>query len=420
MDLDIKGINNKKRQNIIATNTSMLVMLNIAKLVFPFFTLPYLTRVLSTDCYGIVAYEKAIMNYMQVVIDFGFALSATKQVVQYKEDKSKLDYIVSTNIIAKVMLATIACLVLTALIVMIPILRVNVLYTYLSFTSVFMTIFLLDFLFRGLEKMHIITIRFVIMKGIATLLTFIFVKKNSDILLIPILELIGSIVAAIWIYLEVRKVGIRYVHPKIKDCLATISESAVYFLSNVASTTFNVLNTVVAGIVLTSADVAYWSVCIQIISAGQALYSPISDAIYPEMVRSKDACLLKKIITTFTPLIILGCLLCVLWGKYALLIVGGEKYLGAISIFRDLIPVLFLGFYAIILGWPALGSINRIKETTKSTVTAAIIQILFTGIAVLIGKYTLLFMAIIRCMGEVVMFSMRFYYFKKYRNEFNN
>ena len=409
-----------KRGKTIATNTSMLMILNIAKLVFPFITLPYLTRVLSPDCYGVVAYVKAIMNYMQVVVDFGFVLSATKQVVQSKNDRGKMNYIVSMNVISKMMLTVMAAVVLIILILVIPILRNNALYTYLSFASVFMTIFLLDFLFRGLEKMYIITMRFVVMKGIATLFTFIFVKNDSNILLVPILELIGSIVAAIWVYFEVKKVGIKFVIPKIQDCLDSIKESAVYFLSNLASTTFNVLNTVVAGIVLSNSEVAYWSVCIQIVSAGQALYSPISDAIYPEMVRSKDAGLLKKIIKLFTPLIVVGCLVCVFFGRYALLIVGGEKYVGAVPVFKALIPVLFLGFYAIIFGWPALGSINRVKETTKSTVTAAIIQIALTGLAVATGKYTLLRMTIIRCLGESVMFIIRIYYFRKYRSEFNN
>lgn len=48
-------ISNKK----IAKNTSMLLLLNIAKMLFPFITLPYLTRVLSVDKYGVVAYIKS-------------------------------------------------------------------------------------------------------------------------------------------------------------------------------------------------------------------------------------------------------------------------------------------------------------------------------------------------------------------------
>lgn len=52
--------------------------MNIAKMMFPLLTLPYLTRVLTADCFGVVAYVKAVMQYMQLIVDFGFVLSGTK------------------------------------------------------------------------------------------------------------------------------------------------------------------------------------------------------------------------------------------------------------------------------------------------------------------------------------------------------
>ncbi len=63
----------------IAFNVSMLYIMNIAKLVFPLITLPYLTRVLSVDCYGVVSYVKATMVYAQLVVDFGFMLFSRGQ-----------------------------------------------------------------------------------------------------------------------------------------------------------------------------------------------------------------------------------------------------------------------------------------------------------------------------------------------------
>ena len=139
-------MNNKRHK--IFQNTSMLMLLNIAKLVFPFITLPYLTRVMSTDCYGVVAYVKAVMAYMQVIVDFGFTLSATKMVVEAKDDKEKLNKIIGVNIYAKLLLALIAFIGLLALIVAIPILRKNALYTIMSYLVVVLTIFLFDFFFQ--------------------------------------------------------------------------------------------------------------------------------------------------------------------------------------------------------------------------------------------------------------------------------
>ena len=408
----------KKLDYKIFQNTSMLMILNIAKLVFPFITLPYLTRVMSTDCYGVVAYVKAVMAYMQVIVDFGFTLSATKMVVEAKDDKEKLNKIIGVNIYAKILLALMAFIGVLALIVAIPILRNNALYTILSYLVVVLTIFLFDFLFRGIEKMHIITIRFVIMKGIATLLTFVFVKGDNELFLIPILDILGSFVAIIWIFLELRILDIQVERPNIRACINVIKESSVYFLSNVASTSFNVFNTVIAGIVLTTTEIAYWSVCMQIINAIQALYTPVSDAIYPEMIRSCNLLIIKKVVKIFMPIISIGCIIMFFYGKLALWILGGIKYVQAFSTLRALIPVLFFGFLAIILGWPSLGAIGRIKETTTSTVVASLFQIGFIIAFMIWGRLSLIIMAAARSLTEIIMFSLRFYYFMKYKKDF--
>ena len=77
------------KSNVIK-NTMMLYGMSIAKIVFPLLTLPYLTRVLSVESYGVVSYVKAVMQYMQLVVDFGFMLSGTKDIVNAKNDFSML------------------------------------------------------------------------------------------------------------------------------------------------------------------------------------------------------------------------------------------------------------------------------------------------------------------------------------------
>ena len=60
-----------KQKNVLK-NIIMLYGMSIAKIVFPLLTLPYLTRVLSVESYGVVSYVKAVMQYMQIAVDFGF------------------------------------------------------------------------------------------------------------------------------------------------------------------------------------------------------------------------------------------------------------------------------------------------------------------------------------------------------------
>lgn len=405
-------------KNTVVKNTSMLYLMNIAKMLFPLLTLPYLTRVLTVECYGMVSYIKAVMLYMQLIVDFGFVLSGTRDIVLARTDRSKLNYEVGNILAAKLMLSIIAGIVLCVATVSINILRENILYTALSFVVVFMTNFLFDYLFRGLERMEVIAIRFVVMKGLAALLTFVFVHSDSDILWIPALDIIGSFIAIAMIIFEINKLGICIKVDKIAVVLKKIKDSAIYFFSNMATTAFMALNTLLIGIYIETEQVAYWSLCLQMVTAVQALYIPLTDGIYPHMVKSKDYGLLKKAAKIYMPFVTIGCVFTVVVAKYALLILGGQQYIAAANVLRAMVPVLFFSFLSMLFGWPALGAIGKQKENTIATIFAAIVQV--TGLVLLIiaGLFNLINIALLRGADEFLLFVLRFRYVRKFRGDF--
>ena len=399
----------------VANNTIMLMIFNVAKILFPFITLPYLTRVLSTDTYGTVTYVKTVMTYMQLLVDFGFVLSATKDIVKVRENKEKLGYVIGDTMMARIILGIVGFILIVILSLTLPILKANILYTILSYLVVFMSIFLMDFLFRGIEKMHIITIRFIVMKIISTIFTFILIKNDGDALLIPILDIISSFIAVLLVFYEMKKMKIKIHFSKIKNAIASIKDSFIYFLSNVASTSFNALSTIIMGIYIGATEVAYWGVCMQIIGSIQACYTPISDGIYPEMIKNKNINLINKVIKIFFPIVVVGCILAFFLAEPGFMLLGGEAYLPAGPIFRILIPTLFFGFFAIIYGWPALGAIGKTKETTLSTIISIVVYIGLLFGLVVTNSFTLIHVAIVRSITEFILFATRYFFFKKYK-----
>lgn len=349
-----------KNKNIV-NNTIMLMIFNIAKIVFPFITLPYLTRILTTDSYGIVAYVKTVMSYMQIFVDFGFVLSATKDIVKCREDKNEMERVIGDTMVARVILGGLGFVVVLILSLALPILRTNILYTMLSYVAVFLSIFLMDFLFRGLERMHVITIRFIVMKIISTIFTFVLIKGDQNLILIPILDIVSTLIAILMVWYEIGKMQLKLKFSEMKKVISTLKDSFVYFLSNVAATSLNALSTIIIGIYTSPTEVAYWSLCMQIIGSITACYNPISDGIYPEMIKTKNTAIIKKVLKIFMPIVLAGCIFSYFFANIGFMILGGEKYSNAVPVFRLLIPTLFFGFPAIIFGWPALGAIGKAK-----------------------------------------------------------
>lgn len=407
-------LSNKRMLN----NTIMLYLMTIAKMVFPLITLPYLTRILSVECYGNVTFVKSYMTYIQLIIDFGFILSSVKDIVEANEDKEKIGIITGQTILAKLLLSCVSLVITLILCCFIQILKQNLLYTLLSLIAIVLSSFLLDFLFRGIEKMHVITITFVIMKTISTIFTLIIVKSDSDILWMPILDIISSIVAIIFTFKEVHKYKIPIKVKNIRISFDMIKESAVYFISNFATTAFGALNTVVIGILMDSTQVAYWSVALQLIAAVNSMYSPITNGIYPQMIRDKSFALIRRVLYIFMPIVAIGCIIYFAVAKYIILIVSGDQYLDSVIILRCLIPVLLISFPSMILGWPTLGAIGKAKEVTITTMLTAVAQVIGLFILIIINKFTLINISIIRCVTEFLMLFLRARYCYIFFEEF--
>lgn len=407
-------------KNRLVHNTAMLYIMNIAKLIFPLLTLPYLTRVLSVEKYAVVTYVKAVMTYAQLVIEFGFILSATKDIVMANNDKTQIGYITGDVMLGKGMLAAGSLTVVALMTFMMPMLRQNGLFVFLSFAAVALTVFFVDFLFRGLEKMQVMTIRYLITRSITTALTYILIKNDTHLLLIPVLDIIGNIVAAVWVWSEIRKLEIKVRIQSIKSAMVKIRESFVYFLSSMATTAFGALNTLFVGGLCGASDVAFWGLTMQLVNAVQAMYTPVTNGIYPHMIREKNLKVIKTTLVVFMPIIVAGCLVIFFGADTILLLVGGQKYAAAAPLFKWFIPLLFISFPAMLFGWPVLGAIGKTKENTKTTVITAIAQV--CGLFVLIGlnRFTVENLAILRASTELLMCGMRMGYCYKYRSLFTS
>ncbi|WP_405077475.1 oligosaccharide flippase family protein [Limosilactobacillus reuteri] len=403
----------------VANNIFMLYLMNFTQLLLPLVVLPYLTRVLTVNGYGVVSYVKSVMMYMTLIIEFGFTLSATKEVVEAKNNKEDINIIISKVTVSKLILSILSFMVLLLLMYFIPLLRKYPLFTILSFFPSVLTIFLFDYLFRGLEKMEVITGRYIIMKGLATVLTFILVKGEQQILLIPILDIIGSAVANMWVLYEIKKMKLRFVKVSSKTIIKDINTSFIYFISNMASTAFGALNTIFVGIYLSTKDVAFWSIIMTLITAVQSMYGPVSDGIYPRMISSKSLKLFSRIVIIFIPICILGSLVTYFGSNIILTIIGGQKYVPAAKYLRECIPLFIITFFNIITGWPLLGSIGKVRETTFSTIIGSILQLtllLFLGIS---GKFSISLLILIFTLTTFIMTIIKIYYAYKYRYLFN-
>ena len=440
----------------IKKNTFWLVIFQLAKMIFPFLILPVLTRRLSVEVYGDLTYVKTIMNFLQIFVDFGFMLSATKELAKINQQKlntqktiqeattqgsttqeattqgsttqesttqeppnEKFEQVITNTLFARILLGLTGLFITLILCIFIPILHRNLLFTLLSYLAVFLSIFLFDFLFRGLEIIHIMTIRFILMKTVSTLLTIFFVKQDNQLLYIPLFDILSSILAILLVIFELKKLGLKFQRPNLKASLASLKTSFVYFLSDISATAFNAISTIIIGLVFSSSEVAFFGLSIQIIGAIQSLLGQLSSGIYPEMVRQKSYKFVSQIFRKTFIYVLIFTLAVILLSPLGLQILAGNKYLTAIPVIQILAITIFFSYCNTLLGWPTLGVINHQAEVTTSTVASTIFNLTALLALLFLGQLSLVSVAVIRVITEFVLFLIRLYYFRKFRQEFN-
>lgn len=133
------------------------------------------------------------------------------------------------------------------------------------------------------------------------------------------------------------------------------------------------------------------------------------------MIRTKKRSILKKVLAIFMPIVSVGCIVALFWSESIITIICGDEYAIAANLFRYLVPLLFVSFPSQLYGWPALGAIGKANEITKSTVMAALVQILGLVILVIINRFEFVWLSFVRLISELTMLIVRYKYYRKYK-----
>ena len=395
-----------------AKNTFFLYIMTGAKFVLPLIITACLTRRLGPDAYGVISYLTPVMGYFILLLDFGFNFSATKKIAQHRADPVLIEKTIAAVYTAKILLVLAGFLPLMLLLLCIDLLRQYVLLTVLYYLSTAAQIFIPDFLYRGLEKMEGVTIRYILAKLITAVLIFLAVRDDGGLILVPLAYLIGTVAAALHTnHHMVKKLGYRVALGGLREAAAELRESGIYFVSTFASTALSVTSTFVMGIVgMPTAQIAYWGVAFQVVQAVQAMYDPITTSIYPHVAGKRDHKFVLRITLCLLPLVAAGCVLLYWLAGLAVKIIAGSAYLAAVPVLQALTHMLLFSFVAQMLGFPLLGALGRERQASFTTLVAAGAQILgLVGLA-LSHHFTLLSLALLRNVTELIFMILRIYF----------
>lgn len=397
----------------------MLYILTFSSYLMSFIIVPYETRILGVEFFGVIGVSTAIMAYFQLFIDFGFLLSATEEVSANREDKNLLSKIFTSVTINKIFLATLSAIVLFVLCLCIGQWKKHMLFFMLSLLATIINSLMPDYLYRGIEDMRAITIRTVLLKFAFTMMVFIFVKDSSGYILIPILQLTGNFIALLSVYVHLYlKVKVKFIKCKFVDLLKRFKKSAMFFLSRIATTIYTATNTIILDFMSNGGMTAFYTSADKLVVTAKNGLSPISDSLYPYMVKNRDFKVVKFVLLLLEPFIILASIILFVWAEPLCLWFFGEEYGMTAPILRAMLPVVIVTLPSYIFGFPVLGAMGLNKHANYSTIIGSVLHVIVLIALLAIGKLNMVSLGLATSLTETVILVYRLIIVIKNRNIF--
>ena len=373
---------NRIKKNILFKNIVSLSFLQVSNYIFPLITLPYLVRVLGPEKYGLVNFAIAFTAYFNIITDFGFNLSVTREISLNRTNQKRISSIVSTILFIKLILLAICFSIFFILIILIPFFNKYFSLYLLAFTIVMGNSFIPLWFFQGIEDMKYITYFNFAGKFFYTILIFVLIQNSHDFFkyigLNGILMLSISILSILFIFIKFK---IRLIFPNKNEVLHQINKSKHIFFSNIGISLYTNSTTFILGLLTSNNIVGYFVAADKIRIAIQSIYSPVSQAIYPRLAslfnssKAKAVDLLRRISSW---VILLGGsvgILILIFSKEIIILILGNEYLSSIPVLR------IMAFLPMVIAVSNLGGIQvmlniGMKQTfMKIILTAAVLNL---------------------------------------------
>ena len=385
----LKKIKKDPDKRRLLENFISLSILQGANYILPLITLPYLVRVLGPEKFGLIAFAQAFIQYFNILTDYGFRLSATKEISINRDNEKKLSEIFSSVIIIKLGLLILSITIMTIIVFSVQKFKKDWLVYYLTFGIVIgQTLFPIWF-FQGIEKMRYITILDLISKLIFTVLVFIFVRKTADYIYVPLLNSIGSCVSAfLSLWIVFKNFNVSFKIPKLTVIKHQLKEGWYIFISTVAISLYTISNTFILGLFTNNTIVGYYSAAEKLIKAAQGLLTPISQTIYPHISKlvkeSKKEALrfVRQITFLIGGISFIISITIFIFADLIVKIFLGNQYIESVFVLRILSFLPFIVALSNIFGIQTMLTFNYKKAFSKILIIASFINILLAFILV--------------------------------------
>ena len=278
----VRKLAKRLARNDLAQNAAALYSVQFVRKLLPLVIVPYLARVLGPAGWGMVAFMQSLAEFVVLGIEFGFNLSATREIARNRQSKEVCGEIMAGVLGAQVVLAVVGITAATVLSFFIPLLRDN---PRLVASGMFYGLaqgFMPLWFFQGLERMRLAATLEVCGRIIGLLAVFVFVRSPQDTwVALAIQGVAPAVTTCAGLFLAYRTIPCRL--PGYLLVRGALARGWPLFVFRSAESLYGVANAFILGLFAEPAKVGYFASAEKISRAVFGLLNPIRETLYPRL-----------------------------------------------------------------------------------------------------------------------------------------
>ena len=271
------------RKRIFNNFISLSVVQGLS-IFFPLIIFPYLLQILGVEGFGVFTLIQTVIMYADLLVSFGFGLTATKHIAKNVSDKEKTNNIITSVYFIKIILFLIPLILFLIAALFIPYLRNHFVLILISCMYVLGNLLFPDWYFQGIQKMRNITIVAFVSKCISMLLIILFVKHRTDVGYAIMAISVGNFIAGlVGFFILIKSISIKIKLAPRRYILSFFKESGYVFSSIILVPLYSSVNIFILRAFTNPLMVGYYAIAEKIFSAVSMLTSIANRTFYPHL-----------------------------------------------------------------------------------------------------------------------------------------
>lgn len=252
----------------------------ILLIIVPLITIPYLSRVLGVENIGINSFTLSIVAYFILFANIGIGSFGAREIALHQDDRKRYSKIFWDCFSYQFITGVISVL---AYIVYVSCFGGYPAVQWIMLLNIVAAIIDMNWFYRGLEEYKYISIRNIFIKIAGVLATFLFVKGPNDLWLFVLINSLSAVLSSCILWIKFFKLADG---PNFKEIriFRYWKESLIYFLPQIATSIYTVLDKTMLGVITRSeAENGYYDQTYKIIQIGLIIMTSLNAVMAPRM-----------------------------------------------------------------------------------------------------------------------------------------